>query len=211
MTSHPSAVEQILSQRVVPVIRTHNIANARKAVLWLAEANYRSFELTMTIPGAVDLIAELRQQTDFQIGAGTVLDEQAATEVIAAGAQFLVSPSALPAVAAVARTHGVPCLLGGLTPTEILAAWQMGSSVVKLFPAATVGPAHLKALKSVYPFIPIMPTGGIDVGNIAQWFAAGAACVGVGGKLVDEQAIERDERQNIIDAGAELLTAAGNR
>ncbi len=191
----------------MPVIRTSTVASARLAVEWLAEANYRSFELTMTIPGAIDLIRELRERPDFLIGAGTVLDPETAREVIAAGAKFLVSPALVPDIVAVGREHGVPVLMGGVTPTEILAASRAGSPVVKLFPASTVGPAHLKALKSVFPTIPIMPTGGIEAGNLADWFAAGAACVGVGGKLLDNKAIERGDRQSIIDAGSELLAA----
>jgi 2-dehydro-3-deoxyphosphogluconate aldolase/(4S)-4-hydroxy-2-oxoglutarate aldolase len=207
MHREPSAVDRLLSQGVVPVIRTSTVASARLAVEWLAEANYRSFELTMTIPGAIDLIRELRERPDFLIGAGTVLDPETAREVIAAGAKFLVSPALVPDIVAVGREHGVPVLMGGVTPTEILAASRAGSPVVKLFPASTVGPAHLKALKSVFPTIPIMPTGGIEAGNLADWFAAGAACVGVGGKLLDNKAIERGDRQSIIDAGSELLAA----
>lgn len=205
MTARQNAVERLVAQGVVPVIRTRTVAHARLAVAWLAEANYRCFELTMTIPGAIDLMRELRDRPDFVVGAGTVLDEETARDVIAAGAEFLVSPAVRPEIVAVGREHGVPVLLGALTPTEVLAASRAGSPVVKLFPASTVGPAHLKALKSVYPTIPIMPTGGIDAVNLAEWLAAGAACVGVGGKLLDNKAIEQGDRQSIMDAGADLL------
>jgi 2-dehydro-3-deoxyphosphogluconate aldolase/(4S)-4-hydroxy-2-oxoglutarate aldolase len=130
MHREPSAVDRLLSQGVVPVIRTSTVASARLAVEWLAEANYRSFELTMTIPGAIDLIRELRERPDFLIGAGTVLDPETAREVIAAGAKFLVSPALVPDIVAVGREHGVPVLMGGVTPTEILAASLAGGEAV---------------------------------------------------------------------------------
>lgn len=200
-------LQRLIGFGVVPVIRNSRADHARTAVRWLAEAGYGTFEITMTTPGALDLVAELAAEGGALIGAGTVTSRTAAEAVIAAGARYVVSPCVVAEVAAVCRAHGVPCLMGALTPTEVFAALAAGADAVKVFPASTVGPGHLKALRSVFPDTSFVPTGGIDAGNVAAWVQAGAVCVGVGGKLVDEALVVRDDRAGIIAAGTQLLDA----
>lgn len=205
--SDNETLAQLVRFGVVPVIRTGAAETARTAVSWLEEAGYGTFEITMTTPGAVGLVAELAAAGRALIGAGTVLTAAATAEVVQAGARYVVSPGVVPEVAEACRDLGVPCLMGALTPTEVLAALAAGAAAVKIFPASTVGTGHLKALRSVFPAVPFMPTGGIDTGNVATWVQAGAVCVGVGGKLVDEGAVKRGDRDAIVTAGRQLMDA----
>ncbi len=209
LTSSPASpvLDQLLAFGVVPVIRTSDLDTARLSVAWLKEAGFRTFEITLTIPGAVDLIAELVEDASLLIGAGTVFSSLEAKRVIAAGARYVVSPCVTASVGIACQDHGVPSLMGTMTPTEVFQALQSGASAVKLFPAATVGAAHLKALRSVFPEVQFMPTGGVDAATIGDWVRAGAACVGVGGKLVDETLIRKGDKDSVIAAGRALLAA----
>lgn len=204
-----STVDQLLAYGVVPVIRTSTPDLARTSVEWLAEAGFNTFEITMTIPDACRVIRACSAREGVLIGAGTVLDPADVHAVIAAGARYVVSPCLVPDVAAACRDHGVPCLMGALTPSEVHQARKAGASVVKIFPASSVGPGHLKALRSVFPDIPFMPTGGIDSATVGDWIKAGAACVGVGGKLVDEKLIQAGRREEIVSLGRTLRAAFG--
>ena len=207
MPDRTALLDQLIAHGVLPVIRTSDADLARTAVAWLKEAGFRTFEITLTIPGAAALIAELAADPKLLIGAGTVLSAHDAERMVAAGARFIVSPCVVPAIGAACRQLAVPCLMGTLTPTEVFQALEAGAMAVKLFPAATVGPAHLKALRTIFPEVRFMPTGGIDAANIPAWFAAGAACVGVGGKLVDEGAIKKGDKGAIVEAGMQMLAA----
>jgi len=200
-------LDQLIAYGVVPVVRTSNAELGRQSVEWLKEAGFRTFEITMTIPGAVELIADLAKDPMLTIGAGTVLTATATEQVVAAGARYVVSPCVTAEMGAACRRLDVPCLMGTITPSEVYQALQAGSTAVKLFPASTVGPAHLKALRSVFPDVTFMPTGGIDANSVADWVKAGAACVGVGGKLVDEKLIKAGDKAAIIAAGKQLLEA----
>jgi 2-dehydro-3-deoxyphosphogluconate aldolase/(4S)-4-hydroxy-2-oxoglutarate aldolase len=182
---------------VIPVVRTSERRLARTAIDWLAEEGFRTFEITMTIPEAIELIEETAGR-GFLVGAGTVLDAATAERCIAAGARYVVSPANLPPVAAACRSAGVVSMLGALTPTEVVAALAAGADAVKIFPASSVGgPAHIKALHTVFPDATLVPTGGIDVADIPVYRAAGAAIVGLGGKLVDEAALAANDRAKI--------------
>ncbi|SMH36213.1 bifunctional 4-hydroxy-2-oxoglutarate aldolase/2-dehydro-3-deoxy-phosphogluconate aldolase [Azospirillum agricola] len=207
MTATTDILDQLVAYGVVPVIRNSSADLARTAVGWLREAGYGTFEITMTTPGAVGLIEELTAEGGALIGAGTVLTAAGVADVVKAGARYVVSPCVLPEVAAACRDHGVACLMGALTPSEVHAASVAGADAVKIFPASTVGPAHIKALKSVFPGIRFVPTGGIDAGNVASYVAAGVACVGAGGKLVDESLVKKGDRDGILAAGRQLLDA----
>ncbi len=192
---------------VVPVVRMASEENAERAVQVLADSGIDAFEMTMTTPGALRLIARLRDKGASLIGAGTVTTPEEAAECIAAGAEFIVSPVVLPDVAAACTERDIPCYLGAATPTEVLAAHRAGAAAVKIFPAAQLGgPAYLRVLKSVFPRIDLMPTGGIGVENIAAYMAAGALCVGMGGKLVDEDAIAEGRLGDVAEAAGALLS-----
>ena len=191
---------------VVPVVRMRDEAHAETAVKVLADSGIDAFEMTMTTPGALGLIERLRAKGGALIGAGTVTTPEEAAACIAAGAEFVVSPVVLPDVARACAERAVPCYLGAATPTEVLAAHRAGAAAVKVFPAAQLGgPAYLRAVRSVFPGIALMPTGGIGVENIAAYMAAGALCVGMGGKLVDEDAIAEGRLGDVAEAAGALL------
>lgn len=194
-------IAQFRTARLIPVVRTSTTAHAAQAIAWLREAGLRIFEITLTIPDAPALIRSLAAEPDLLIGAGTVPDAAAAQACLEAGARFLVSPWVEPTIVAPARAAGACVLLGAATPTEVRAALAAGADAVKIFPAASLGgPGHLKALRSVFPGVAFCPTGGVDASNMAEYLAAGAAFVGIGGKLVDERAIAAGNRASVIDA-----------
>jgi 2-dehydro-3-deoxyphosphogluconate aldolase/(4S)-4-hydroxy-2-oxoglutarate aldolase len=146
----------------------------------------------MTVPRAVELIEGLASSlpAGFAVGAGTVVDAETARKVIEAGARFVVSPVFRPAVVDVARMHGVAVMPGCFTPTEILAAWDAGADVIKVFPATALGPGYFKDIHGPLPHVRLMPTGGVTRDNAGDWIKAGAVAIGVGTALVDKAAIK---------------------
>jgi 2-dehydro-3-deoxyphosphogluconate aldolase/(4S)-4-hydroxy-2-oxoglutarate aldolase len=191
--------------RVIPVIRTGTARAAATAIRWLHEAGLRVFEITLTIPDAAALIREFAAEPGLLIGAGTVPDAAAAGACLAAGARFIVAPWVDPDLAAPCRDAGAALLLGALSPTEVRAALRAGADAVKIFPAGSAGgPAHIKALASVFPGVAFCPTGGVAAGNVASYLAAGAAFVGMGGALVDEARILAGDRDAIIGAATAI-------
>ncbi len=203
---------RLRAQRVVPVLRLSSAEETRFAVDCLVEAGFGSIELTMTTPGAVELLAELGERlgTETHIGIGTVLDLDSAARCIAAGAEFLVSPCLVPGLAARAHASGRLALIGAYTPGEVLAAAHEGADVVKVFPATSGGPAHLAAIHAVFPDIPLCPTGGVSLANMQEFFAAGAAFVGVGNNILDRAALAAGKREQVV-AHARAYLAAPNR
>jgi 2-dehydro-3-deoxyphosphogluconate aldolase/(4S)-4-hydroxy-2-oxoglutarate aldolase len=184
---------QLLSQRVIPVLRLPGAELTERAVDCLREAGFGTVEITMTTPGAIELIRKTRNA-----GAGTVLDLDTAKRCLDAGAQFLVSPCLVPGLAQLAHDAGRLALIGGFTPGEILAAHREGADIVKLFPASSGGPEHLKAIHAVFPAIPLCPTGGVSLSNLNEYFAAGATLVGVGNNIVDQKALATGDRAAVI-------------
>lgn len=191
---------RLLASRVIPVLRLRSREEAEIAVGCLIEAGFNTVELTLTTPGAMEMIASLRRSSsaDFLVGAGTVLDLDDAQACLDAGADYLVSPCLVPGMAALADGAGRIALTGGFTPGEVLAAWRDGAAVVKVFPASTGGPSHLAALRAVYPQIPLCPTGGVSSSNMLDYFKAGAALVGVGNNVVDQKALAAGDRNAVI-------------
>lgn len=197
---------RLRTARVVPVVRTHSLDHARTVVAWLREAGITVFEITMTIPDAPKLIAELAADPTLLVGAGTVPDVATAEACLAAGASFLVAPWVDPALSAPCRKRGAALLLGAVTPTEIRAALAAGADAVKIFPASSAGgPGHIKALASVFPGVTFCPTGGIGPADVAKYLAAGAAFVGMGGALVDEARVAAGDRAAIQEAARLVL------
>jgi len=204
----PDLIQQLRAARVVPVVRTGSAAHAATAVDWLRDVGIRIFEITMTIPDAIPLIARLSQQKDLLVGAGTVPDAATARACLDAGARFLVAPWVDPTLSAPARQAGAALMLGALTPTEVRAALAAGADAVKIFPASSAGgPAHIKALASVFPGVAFCPTGGVEPGNVAAYLKAGAAFVGIGGALVDETRIAAGDRAAIQAAARSVLSS----
>ncbi|GGG29334.1 2-dehydro-3-deoxy-phosphogluconate aldolase [Caldovatus sediminis] len=208
--THP-LVPRLRALRVVPVVRASSAARAATAVAWLQEAGLRVFEITMTVPEAPALIRALAADPELLVGAGTVPDARTAEACLDAGAKFLVAPWVEPSIVAPAREAGACVMLGALTPTEVRAALAAGADVVKIFPAGSVGgPAHIRSLRAVFPDVVFCPTGGVDAEAVQDYLEAGAAFVGIGGRLVDERLVAAGDRaavQAVARAALGILQA----
>jgi 2-dehydro-3-deoxyphosphogluconate aldolase / (4S)-4-hydroxy-2-oxoglutarate aldolase len=184
-TGAARALERILKVRVVPIVRTASPALAIAVAEILAEAELGIIEVTFTIPQADAVIRSLRTRfPSLLIGGGTVLDASTAERAIDAGAQFLLSPALSPGMVATGRRHDVLAVPGAYTPTEVQSALESGAELVKIFPAESGGPAHIKAILAPLPHARLLPTGGVRPETVAEWFRAGAAAVGIGSALV---------------------------
>lgn len=205
--SHP-LLPRLIEARVVPVVRTRSHETARTAVAWLREAGFTTFEITLTVPNATALIAELARDPGLLVGAGTVRTAAEAYACGEAGARFIVCPWNEPEIVPAGRRFGALVMLGALTPDEVVEALEGFADVVKIFPAASMGgPAHLRALRSVFPDVPFCPTGGVDPANLRAYLDAGAAFVGIGGKLVDETLIAAGDKAAVQAAARAALAA----
>lgn len=191
---------------IVPVIRTTSAEEGRFVVDAVLAGGISIIEITMTVPGAVDLIRELARMPNLLVGAGTVLDEESARRCLDAGAQFLVAPGLDLATVAFAAKQGVLVMAGALTPTEILTAWRAGSELVKVFPCSQVGGAsYIRAVKGPLPQIPLVPTGGVNVSTAAEFIRAGSAALGVGGELILKEAVRERKHEPIADLARKLV------
>jgi 2-dehydro-3-deoxyphosphogluconate aldolase / (4S)-4-hydroxy-2-oxoglutarate aldolase len=174
---------------VVAVIRTENPKDLVAVARALAAGGVRFVEITMTVPGALDIIRDAVKQlgaSDIFIGAGTVLDPVTARAAIIAGARFVVGPGFDPSVVEVCATYGVPVMPGAFTPSEVITAWKGGADVVKIFPADIGGPDYIKTIKEPLPQVELLPTKGIDLKTAGAYLRAGAIAVGAGGALVSK-------------------------
>jgi 2-dehydro-3-deoxyphosphogluconate aldolase/(4S)-4-hydroxy-2-oxoglutarate aldolase len=199
---------QIEALGIVAVIRLKDPARLRAVVDAMAEGGVRALEVTMTVPGAIDLIRELAPALPdgFLLGAGTVTDAATARAVIDAGAAIVVGPVYRPDVIAACHERDVPAIPGCFSPTEILAAHEAGADIVKLFPATALGPQFIRDVRAPLPHVKLMPTGGVTLDNAGDWIRAGAAAVGLGSALVDVSAIDGN-RFDVITANARRVVA----
>jgi len=172
----------IAEAKVVGIIRTADAEAAVTAARAVAAGGIDVLEVALTTRDGIEALKELRDD-DVLLGAGTVLDAATARLACLAGARFLVTPAVLPEVIEAGHSHGVPVLPGAATPTEILTALRAGADLVKVFPAAQLGPGFVRAVRAALPQAPLVPTGGVDADNAAEWLAAGAVAVGCGGAL----------------------------
>ena len=201
-------IERIKETGVIPVVRATTADEAMRAIDAIREGGISILEITMTVPGAIDVIEKVsaRFGKDALVGAGTVLDPETAKACISSGAQFIVSPSLNPATIACCRELGVPVMPGALTPTEVVQAWTAGADFVKVFPAGAVGgPSYLKALKAPLPQIELIPTGGVSLKTAADFIKAGAAALGVGADLVDIKAIREGQASLITERAKQFV------
>jgi 2-dehydro-3-deoxyphosphogluconate aldolase / (4S)-4-hydroxy-2-oxoglutarate aldolase len=178
---------------IVPVVRTPSADSAVKAIQAIVAGGIQAAEVTMTVPGAIKVLEKLADQFGDKIvlGAGTVLDPETARICMLAGAQFFVTPALNLATIEMAQRYSKPICPGALTPTEVLAAWQAGADIVKIFPCDNVGGAkYIKALKGPFPQIEMIPTGGVSLETAGAFLKAGACAVAVGGELVDAKTIK---------------------
>lgn len=198
---------------IVPVIRASSVDEANRAVEAICAGGIPAVEITMTVPNAVSVIRELSKQRggDVLIGAGTVTSADQAEECIRAGAQFLVSPGLSLAALEVAKRHSMLAIPGALTPTELMTAQEHGARLVKIFPCGNVGgPKYLKSLRAPFPQAALIPTGGVNTANAADFIAAGAFALGVGADLVDAAALREGNLQKISSAARELVSAVAS-
>ena len=200
--------DAIEREGVVAVIRIKEPEKLRAVVDAIAEGGVRALEVTMTVPGAVELIRQLAPTLPegFVFGAGTVLDADTAARVIDAGAQFVVSPVFRRSVIEACHARGVPAMPGCFSPTEILDAWDAGADIVKVFPATALGPGFFKDVRGPLPQVKLMPTGGVTLDNAGDWIRAGAVAVGVGTALLDAKAIAAGDYA-ALRANAERIVA----
>lgn len=206
----PSLLERLTQLAVIPVLRLATRDAAEQAVACLLDAGFKTVELTLTTPDAVALIRDLRQRADqaFLVGAGTVLDLETAQRCLDAGADYLVSPCLVPGMAKLTAAAGRAALIGGFTPGEVLEAWREGAPIVKVFPAASGGPSHLQAIHSVFPEVPLCPTGGVSSANMLDYFKAGARMVGIGNNIIDQKALAAGDRARVIAHARSFLDLA---
>lgn len=207
----PSEVQNKISEiGIVPVVRAPNYQEAAAAVEAIYEGGIPVAEITMTIPNAPAVIRQVVQKFGDQIlvGAGTVLTAAQAEECLDAGAQFLVSPGLSIAVLHAAKARNKLAIPGTLTPTELMTALVEGVRLVKVFPCGNLGGAkYLKSLKGPFPDVSMIPTGGVNAGNAAEFIAAGAFALGIGSDLVDNRAIREGNPQKVTAAARELVEA----
>jgi 2-dehydro-3-deoxyphosphogluconate aldolase/(4S)-4-hydroxy-2-oxoglutarate aldolase len=193
---------------IVPVIRASSPAEARFAAEAIWQGGISIAEITMTVPGALEVISELvRALPEVLVGAGTVLNPEAARRCLDAGARFLVTPGLNVKTIELAKKENVVIMAGALTPTEVITAWEAGADFVKIFPCAQVGGAsYIRALKGPLPDVPLVPTGGVNLDTAADFLAAGAAALGVGGELIQKEAL-KSRNANLLCALAGKFVA----
>ncbi|WP_276804132.1 bifunctional 4-hydroxy-2-oxoglutarate aldolase/2-dehydro-3-deoxy-phosphogluconate aldolase [Lactobacillus hominis] len=183
-------LNKLVKAGVVAVIRANDKEKAIKTVDAVIKGGITAIELTFTVPGADEVIATLskkyKDNDQVVIGAGTVLDASSARLAIISGAQFIVSSSFNEEVAKISNLYCIPYTPGCMTPTEVQTALTYGSELVKIFPGDIMGKASIKDLKGPFPYLNIMPSGGVSLNNMQDWFEAGASVVGVGGNLIKD-------------------------
>jgi 2-dehydro-3-deoxyphosphogluconate aldolase/(4S)-4-hydroxy-2-oxoglutarate aldolase len=196
------------SSGVIAVLRTENPEDLVSVAKALGEGGVKFIEITMTVPGALDIIHDaikLLKDTEVFIGAGTVLDAPTARAAIIAGSQFVVGPVFDAETVRLCNSYGVVVMPGALTPTEIFQAWKAGADVVKVFPGDIGGPAYLKTIKEPLPQIELLPTKGVDFDTAAAYIKAGAIGVGAGSALVGKAMIAGKQYANMTENAARMV------
>ncbi len=209
MTRREDVCAAIRDSGVVAIVRMKDASRVLDSARALADGGVTVLEVTMSVPGAVELIAELARSLPESVvlGAGTVLDVATAERVFDAGAQFIVSPVLLAPLIEAAHRRDAAALPGCYTPTEIFTAHREGADIIKVFPATALGPRFLRDLRAPLPDLPLMPTGGVSIENAGEWIAAGAVALGVGSALVDPAAIAAGRYDELRERAAALIAA----
>jgi len=203
-------VKLLVDPGVVAIIRTQKAAPAKQIAEALIASRITAMEFTMTTPNAIEAIREARQVVGDRatVGVGTVINAHMCKSAIEAGAEFVVTPICRPELVEIAHAAGCPIMIGAYTPTEAQDANDAGADFVKIFPADNLGPAYVKALRAPLPHLRIVPTGGIDVDNIGDFFKAGCVAVGVGSSLVSGKIVENSDWAELRRRAEALVTAA---
>jgi len=193
---------------LIPVLRAKNAAQAHAIVKAMIAGGVTVVEVTMTVPGAVDILKDLKKEygTDLLLGSGTVTTAAQAEATIEAGAEFVVSPSFHAAVVAKTRELGKVSIPGSLTPTEVISAWDAGADYVKIFPCSAMGGAsYLKSLLAPFPHLKLIPTGGVTLQTAESFLKAGARALGVGSDLVNLAAVDAGNPEVITETARAYL------
>ncbi|MEU6224902.1 bifunctional 4-hydroxy-2-oxoglutarate aldolase/2-dehydro-3-deoxy-phosphogluconate aldolase [Streptomyces sp. NPDC047042] len=213
MTERPALTPQLDRTRVMAILRSADASGLPAVARALASAGVTCLEVTLTTAGALDALAAIRAELgpDVAVGAGTVVTEDEARDALAAGAQFLVAPVVDTAVVRYAADRGVACYPGAWTPTEVSQAWRAGAAAVKLFPASTGGPAHLRQLRAPLPDIPVVAVGGVGIDEARDYLDAGARAVGIGSPLLRgaDQNPTPQALESLVTRARTLLDAVG--
>ena len=205
----PEATQEMMERvGLIPVLRAKSLEQGRAVVKAMVAGGVNIVEVTMTVPGAIDLLKELKREygSDLLLGSGTVTTAEQAQATIDAGAEFVVSPSLHPEVIAVTKKNGKISCPGALTPTEAITAWNAGADYVKIFPCSAVGGAsYLKALLAPFPHLKLIPTGGVTLQTAASFIQAGARALGVGSDLVNLAAVDAGHAETITETAKAYL------
>ena len=177
---------KVLQSGIVAIVRTDNPEKAKKLVEAISIGGIKVIDVTMSVPGAIDVIKELAvycNREEITLGVGSVLDPETARAAILAGAEYVVTPCLNPSVIKLCNRYQVPSMPGAMSVKEVVEAMEAGADIVKVFPGELLGPQFIKAVHGPIPQAPLMPTGGVAADNVKEWFAAGAVALGVGGSL----------------------------
>ena len=205
--------ELIKKSRLVAIIRLERLDHAQELVNVLLDAGARCLEFTLTNPDAPRWIRRLLDEDkrfengEACIGVGSVRNVEEAKLVLDAGAQFVVTPITSVQVIEVCVQRKVPIASGAFTPTEIATAWDAGANIVKVFPARVLGPGYIRDVLAPLPYLPLMPTGGIDASNAGEYLRAGAIAVGVGGQLCPANLVEKKDWDTILQSAKRIVEA----
>ena len=176
-------VDALLNHKIMGLVRTNDQATGQAMADAMVSAGIRAIEITLTTPGALEIVEKLSENKDLTVGVGTVMTQEDVKSAQKAGAKFIVSPNTDSDVIEKTKSLDMVSMPGVATATEVGKALKAGADILKLFPASTYGPAHLRALRDPYPGQFWCPTGGISLGSVDDWFAAGANLIGLGGPL----------------------------
>ncbi|MBP1932678.1 bifunctional 4-hydroxy-2-oxoglutarate aldolase/2-dehydro-3-deoxy-phosphogluconate aldolase [Ammoniphilus resinae] len=204
-----SLLQKLVESGVIAVIRRLPEDKVEKVAEALVDGGVTALEVTVDSQGAFQVIEKISKQLKGRaiVGAGTVIDSESARLAIVHGADFVFSPSLHQDVIKTALRYGKIAVPGVMTPTEMITALEWGADLVKIFPAAGLGVRYIKDVKAPFPQVPVIPTGGVDLNNVADFIKAGVAAVGIGGNLMDKAAIEQNDFAKITQIAAQYVAA----
>lgn len=202
-------LQRIVDCGVVAIVRFDRPEELVEAARAIKAGGVDVIEFTMTTPNALNIIAASAEEfgEEVLLGAGTVLDPETARAAILSGARYIISPTLNPQVIELCHRYGVIAVPGAFTPTEILTAWEMGADMVKVFPAAAMGPGYIKDILSPLPQVRLLPVGGVSVSNVAEFIKAGATAVAAGSSLVDKRAVAERDFARLAEIARQFVTA----
>ena len=201
---------RLLDPGVIAILRADRATHLLDAIRALVDGGITAIEVTMTTPGALQVIADAKAALGEKIimGVGSVLDRETARQAVLVGAQFVVTPVVRPKVIRICNRYGIPVASGAMTPSEALTAHELGSDFVKVFPAENLGPGYMKSLLAPLPMLQLIPTGGVTPQNVPDYFAAGCVAIGAGSTLLQRDALEAGAWDRVTARAEEFVAAA---